>query len=110
MPPMLATVLLVWLLVAFLLSLLGVLHQLPLTMPMLGAAITVVVIGLLIASPAWRGRALAGGPRPLIIFHLTRFVGIYFLWLDSMGILPRTFAQPAGWGDIFVALLAIPLI
>ena len=61
-------------------------------------------------SASWRQRALALGYRPLIAIHLTRFVGLDFLWLYSLGVLPRNFAVPAGWGDIIVAILAIALL
>jgi hypothetical protein len=102
--------LVVWLIVALLVSLAGLLHQAPIPMPMLGAAITIVLLGMLIAWPAWRQRALAGGLRPLVAIHLTRFVGFYFLWLYSLGVLPRNFAEPAGWGDVIIAALAIVLL
>jgi hypothetical protein len=107
---MLATVLVIWLILALLLSLAGVFHQLPIPMPMLGGGITVLVLAVLIASPTWRRRALEHGFKPLIALHLTRFVGFYFLWLYSLGVLARNFAVPAGWGDIIVAVLAIPLL
>jgi hypothetical protein len=45
--------------------------------------------------------------RPLILFHLTRFVGLLFLYLYSVGRLPSEFALMAGWGDIFVAITAV---
>jgi hypothetical protein len=43
-------------------------------------------------------------------FHITRFVGIYFLVLHARGELPYAFAVPGGWGDIFVAASALILI
>ena len=49
-------------------------------------------------------------PRRLVAFHLTRFVGIYFLVLYSRGELPYEFAVIGGWGDIIVAAAAIPLM
>ena len=48
--------------------------------------------------------------RMLVAFHLTRFIGIYFLVLYGRGELPYEFAVIGGWGDIIVAMLAIPLI
>ncbi len=48
--------------------------------------------------------------RWLVGFHLTRFVGVYFLLLHRQGELPYAFAVPGGWGDIIVALLASFLI
>lgn len=49
-------------------------------------------------------------PRRLVAFHLTRFVGIYFLVLYSRGELPYEFAVIGGWGDIIVATGAILLM
>lgn len=45
--------------------------------------------------------------RALVLLHVTRFVGIYFLHLYSLGQLPYDFAVPGGYGDIFVAVLAL---
>jgi hypothetical protein len=44
--------------------------------------------------------------RALVLFHLTRFVGFYFLALHARGKLPWAFAVPGGWGDIAVATAA----
>jgi hypothetical protein len=45
--------------------------------------------------------------RALLLLHVTRFVGIYFLVLHQRGQLPAAFALPAGFGDIAVAMLAL---
>ena len=48
--------------------------------------------------------------RLLVAFHVTRFVGVYFLVLYGRGELPYEFAVIGGWGDIIVAVLAIALL
>lgn len=45
--------------------------------------------------------------RVLVAFHLTRFVGIYFLLLYRRGELPFDFAVRGGLGDIVAASLAL---
>lgn len=45
--------------------------------------------------------------RQIIFFHVTRFVGIWFLILAAQGELPRAWAIPAGWGDTFIAATAL---
>lgn len=51
------------------------------------------------------------GLEALVAFHLTRWVaGAYFLWLYRQGTLPGEFALAAGWGDIAVAVAAIPVL
>lgn len=47
--------------------------------------------------------------RVLVLLHLTRFVGIYFLVLHQRGELPYAFAVPGGIGDIIVAAMALPV-
>jgi hypothetical protein len=106
----LALFLIVWLIVALVVSVSGLLHQVAVPIPLVGTILTILLLAMLAAWPSWRERALAKGLAPLIAFHLVRFVGIYFLWLNSLGVLPRNFAVPAGWGDIVVATLAIPLL
>jgi hypothetical protein len=49
-------------------------------------------------------------PRALVQFHLTRFVGIYFLLLYRQGELPYDFAVKGGIGDIVVAIFASLLV
>lgn len=48
--------------------------------------------------------------RALLLLHVTRFVGIYFLVLYRRGLLPYDFAVPGGIGDIIVATLALGLV
>jgi hypothetical protein len=48
--------------------------------------------------------------RALVLFHVTRFVGVCFLALHARGELPWAFAGPAGWGDNAVAIGAILLV
>lgn len=47
--------------------------------------------------------------RNLILLHVTRFIGIYFLFLFQRGELPRAFALPAGIGDLIIATMALPV-
>ena len=46
----------------------------------------------------------------LVVVHLTRFIGFYFLYLYSQNLLPYDFAVLGGWGDIIVASCALLVI
>lgn len=48
--------------------------------------------------------------RALILLHVTRFVGLYFIVLSRRGLLPYDFAVPGGIGDIIVATLALIVV
>lgn len=100
-----------WFLIALFVGETEVLSFLP------GAAIPIAVFGLSagLLAAYWLAipfrRCLEGFDlRALILPHLVRFVGIYFLVLHARGLLPRQFALPAGWGDIVIALSAVALL
>jgi hypothetical protein len=60
------------------------------------------------SSPALRGVLAGISLRAIVLFHVVRaLIGAAFLVQDARGVLPSAFAQPAGWGDIAVGLLAI---
>jgi hypothetical protein len=80
--------------------------------PLIQIILLVLSIILLITfwkSFSFRNWVQSLGLRPLILVHLTRFVGIYFLFLYSQGKLPYAFAVPGGWGDTFIATMALLL-
>ncbi len=56
--------------------------------------------------PAFREFILAADPRLLIAFQSWRFVGFGFLALHAYGVLPGSFAWPAGLGDIAIGVTA----
>lgn len=59
------------------------------------------------ASALWRMWADSIPLRALVLLHVTRFVGFYFIWLYRRDELPYAFAIPGGLGDIAVATLAL---
>lgn len=80
-----------------------------------GVAITVGMLTAAVLIACWRVSylrecILVVDLKWLITLHLTRFVGFYFLLLANWGELPSGFAQPAGFGDIAVATLAMFLV
>jgi hypothetical protein len=80
--------------------------------PAIGVAIVApLAIAVLRATRDTPARTLALGiPLPaLVLANVGRLLGALFLVLHSQGRLPATFALTAGWGDIGVALLAIPV-
>jgi hypothetical protein len=101
----------VWLVVAVLVGASGVLARVrPPVVPAVLAALTAGLLALLRWGPGLRAWALAVDVRALVLFHVTRFVGILFLVLHARGRLPWAFAVPGGWGDIAVATAAVLLV
>ncbi len=77
----------------------------------LGVLIPIVVLSLLVLGTA-RGRELVRRVpmTALVGLHIVRVLGITFVLLYWAKRLPAPFAPVAGWGDILVGLLAIPLV
>ena len=102
---------LVWLMIATGLGAAGIMRTLrPTAAPLVVVGLTAVVLAagwLLVGFQAWLS---ALDERWLVGLHLTRFVGVYFLYLYGQGQLPYAFAVPGGWGDIAVASVAAMLL
>lgn len=80
--------------------------------PAIGMSI-LIPLGLFVFSAArsstiWRA-ALDTPLALLVVIHAGRVLGLFFLLLFEAGRLPPTFAKAAGWGDIGVAVAALPL-
>ena len=75
------------------------------------AVIAPVVIGAFgaLRVPALRTLALGTPLALLVVLHAGRLLGAFFLVLHTDGRLPATFARSAGWGDIAVAALSLPV-
>ena len=101
----------VWLLAAGLIGASGWLSALRPPAPQL--VLAGLTIALLLATRLWsplREFLEAVDVRALVLFHVTRFVGFYFLVLYARGDLPWAFAVPGGWGDNAVAATALLLV
>jgi hypothetical protein len=102
---------LLWLLLAFVAGATGATSRLRPPVPqlvILGLTLALVVAGRTLAG--FRGWLMQLDWRSVVGLHLSRFVGVVFLWLHSRGELPYAFAVPAGVGDIAVAALALGLL
>lgn len=101
-------VLILWLLLALSAGASGAAARLVPPIPQ-AVLLGLVVIQLFVYAfyPSFRTWCMTVELRALVLFHITRFVGIYFLILYSRGRLPYDFAVPGGWGDIVVAVSAV---
>ena len=78
--------------------------------PALVPPITAALLVSLWTVPVLRAWRRAVALRSLVLLHVTRFVGFYFLALASRGVLPNAFARPAAVGDIAIAAGAVALV
>lgn len=93
-----------WLLIACGVSAAGLLRTARPPLPqVLILGLTAVVLIAFWLPTSFRRWALAVDLRALVLIHISRFVGVYFLVLYERGELPYAFAVPGGWGDIAVA-------
>jgi len=74
------------------------------------AALTVLLVLAGRMAPGLAAWLRTIDPRAGIALHLIRFVGIYFLILESRNELAAGFAIPGGIGDTAVAILAVGLL
>jgi hypothetical protein len=102
--------LVVWGVLALIVSASGVLVRLPFPAPMLVGALTVLLAFSFAVFPSLREFARKVDLRAVLVLHLVRFVGFYFLYLYGQGRLPYAFAVPGGWGDNVVALGVVVLL
>lgn len=73
----------------------------------LAAVLPIVVFALWYSlSKDFRGFTLSLNAGVLTLVQSWRIVGYAFLILAAYGILPKLFAWPAGWGDIFIGATA----
>ena len=82
--------------------------------PVVGVMVAIppIVIGAMAISSAGVRQSLLALPLPLLIGlnALRIFPGAFILLLASQGRLTGPFPQSAGWGDIIVGVVAIPLV
>ena len=94
---MIPIALLVWLTIALAVSASGILARAPgpglqVLIAVLATLATAAALGI----PRIRASLRDAGPFWPVALHLSRFVGIYFLWLQAQGRLPPPWATPAG--------------
>ena len=107
-PPGIRIALWLWLVAALLAGRLQLLARLPMPAgPGILLGLTALLVLAYLGFTGFRAWADALPLPSLVLLHVTRFVGLYFLWLYQRGELPFAFAVPGGLGDILVAALAL---
>ena len=103
--------LMLWFASALILGLSGKIAEIPFPFPQV-ILFGLVVVQLIIfgLSAGFRTWIYSFDIKYLVAVHLSRFVGIYFLYLYSMQMLPYDFAVKGGVGDIIVATAALIIL
>lgn len=101
---------LLWLILAVVAGASGWLSRLGARLPLIALGLTLLLVIAGATLPGLRLWLAGLNLRQIVAFHLTRFVGIYFLVLYGRAELPYGFAVPGGWGDIAVATAALAFV
>jgi hypothetical protein len=101
---------LVWLALATVVGLTGVLGVMRGAPQLLALAMTVVAVFVSTRVAAVRESVDSLPLQALIGIHTSRFIGIVFLILGARGDLSPLFAERAGWGDVTTAAIALALL
>jgi hypothetical protein len=81
----------------------------PLALPAVILAAAGLPLALAWRLPALRAWVESIDLRALVLLHVTRLIGLYFLWQHQQGDLPRAFVAVAGVGDVIIAVMALPV-
>ena len=104
-------ILIIWLIIAIVIAQLGVLTKVPpVSIQLILIILTLVCIFSYVLSREVREFVKRIGVKGILVLHLVRYIGIYFLYLYSLDRLPYDFAVKGGWGDIAVAVFATILL
>lgn len=82
----------------------------PAAVPALILALSAGLIAAAFRLPRVRAWLETIDVRSLVLLHVSRLVGLYFLFLFQRGELPRAFALPGGLGEIVVGVMALPVV
>lgn len=82
----------------------------PAAVPALILALAAALTSGALRIPALRAWLETIDVRSLVLLHVSRLVGAYFLFLLQRGELPRAFALPGGLGEIVVGVMALPVV
>jgi hypothetical protein len=81
-----------------------------LALPAIILALSGLLLVVFLRVPGLRDWTASLDVRALVLLHVSRLVGLYFLFLHQQGELPRAFAVPAGAGEIVIAVMALPVV